>query len=176
VRGGGVVAHATEGVWGLACDPTHRGAIEHILWLKQRAPTRGLIVVGATASILKPWVAENAQDAWASALETWPGPTTWLLPAAPGIDNYLTGGGAQIALRVTAHPSSHALAATAGGAIVSTSANPSARPAAIHGWQVRRYFGRQIDFVLGGHCANPGTPSTIRDATTGQTIRGKSNG
>lgn len=169
------MAHATEGVWGLACDPANPWAMEHILWLKKRAPTQGLIVVGAEASTLKPLIAANAGDAWNRAIATWPGPITWLLPAAHGVDDYLTGGGDRIALRVSAHPICRALAQAVGGAIVSTSANPSARPAAIHGWQVRRYFGRQIDFVLGGHCANPGTPSTIRDATTGQTIRGKSN-
>lgn len=176
VRAGGVVTHATEGVWGLACDPASPTAMARVLSLKKRAKKRGLILVAAEPEAVELFVAADAADAWASATATWPGDTTWLLPAAAGLDPYLTGGGSRIALRVSAHPACRALARAAGGIIVSTSANPAGRPAALASWQVRRYFGSRIDYVLGGHCPNPGQPSTIRDADSGVTLRGKANG
>ena len=36
LRRGGVVAHATEGVWGLACDPRSDISVKKILDIKQR--------------------------------------------------------------------------------------------------------------------------------------------
>ncbi|NNC22931.1 L-threonylcarbamoyladenylate synthase [Salinisphaera sp. USBA-960] len=171
MRAGGVVSHATEGVWGLACDPTNETAIKRILTLKQRAPTRGLIIVAAEPEAVAARVAANAADAWSRATATWPGHTTWLLPAANHNGFYLTGGGDRIALRITAHPLCRALARASGGAIVSTSANPAGRPAPVSSWRVRRYFGQRLDYILGGHCSHPGQPSTIRDALSGTTAR-----
>src|SRR4051812_4787928 len=47
LRNGGVVAHATEGVWGLACDPFNGDAVARVLELKGRSIRKGLIVIGA---------------------------------------------------------------------------------------------------------------------------------
>ena len=38
---GGLIAHATEGVWGLAADPNNKEALQRILALKQRAADKG---------------------------------------------------------------------------------------------------------------------------------------
>ena len=46
---GGVIAHATEGVWGLAADPSNRDALLRILTLKQRAADKGLLLLAAHA-------------------------------------------------------------------------------------------------------------------------------
>ena len=48
LRRGGVVAHATEGVWGLACDPRSDAAIQKVLKIKQREKEKGLILIGGT--------------------------------------------------------------------------------------------------------------------------------
>lgn len=176
LRAGGVVSHATEGVWGLACDPWNDMAIGRILALKRRPATRGLIVVAADPIALAPFVAPEATESWQRAQSSWPGPVTWLLPVASGVRSILSGGGPRIALRVSAHPLCRALAHAVGGAMVSTSANVAGRPAPVFGWQVRRNLNGGVDFVVGGHCQHPGTPSTIRDGVTGRTIRGNPNG
>lgn len=175
LRAGGVVSHATEGVWGLACDPSNEKAIRRILALKKRAATRGLIVVAADPTVLAPFVASEATESWQRAQSNWPGPVTWLLPVASGVCPLLSGGGPRIALRISAHPLCRALARVAGGAIVSTSANIAGRPAPVFGWQMRRSLNDGVDFVVGGHCQYPGTPSTIRDGVSGETIRGNPN-
>ena len=46
---GGVVAHATEGVWGLAADPNNEAALLRILELKQRTADKGLLLLAADA-------------------------------------------------------------------------------------------------------------------------------
>ena len=46
LRRGGVVAHATEGGWGLACDPRSDISVKKILDIKQREKEKGLILIG----------------------------------------------------------------------------------------------------------------------------------
>ena len=50
LRRGGVVAHATEGVWGLACDPRSDISVKKILDIKQREKEKGLILIGGLFS------------------------------------------------------------------------------------------------------------------------------
>jgi L-threonylcarbamoyladenylate synthase len=74
-------------------------------------------------------------------------------------------------VRVTAHAQTAALCRAAGRAIVSTSANRSGRPAARSGVQVRRWFGKEVDFVLGGATGGLAGPTEIRDAISGAVLR-----
>lgn len=169
---GGVVAHATEGVWGLAADAFDIEAVERIVAAKQRDIARGLIVIADRPERLAPLVADEATTAWQRAIDSWPGPNTWLLPASADAPWWLTGDHDTIALRQPAHDLSRALCQVFGGPLVSTSANRSGQRPATQGWQVRARFGAAVDLVLGGRCDTPGQPSTIRDATTDETIRG----
>lgn len=169
---GGIVTHATEGVWGLSADAYDPDAVLRLIAAKRRDVARGLIVVAADASQLASLVAPGACAAWRRAIESWPGPTTWLLPAGIDAPWWLTGGRATIALRETAHGLTRALCAEFGGPIVSTSANVSGRPPVASPWRARAVFGPRIDLILGGRADTPGQPSTIRDATTGEIIRG----
>lgn len=171
LHAGALVAHPTEGVWGLACDPLNPAAVLKLLAAKQRDMAKGLILVAARPEWLAPFTA--ADDAtWQHACAAWPGPSTWLLPANPATPEWLTGAHEQIALRVTAHPVAAALSRVFGGALVSTSANVSSIPAALHSWQVRRSLGAYVDVIIGGRLQHPGQPSTITDAVTGTVIRG----
>ncbi|MES1929822.1 putative translation factor [Salinisphaera dokdonensis CL-ES53] len=168
---GGLVAHATEGVWGLACDPLNPRAVLRLLALKRRDVKRGLILIGAEIQHLDLFVASGADDAWARAVESWPAPITWLLPAASGTPWWLTGEHDSIALRQTAHADSAALCRAFGSALVSTSANRSGRPPVRNAWQARARLGHGVDFIAGGVPDAPGRPSTIRDARDGRTLR-----
>ncbi len=172
LRAGGVIANATEGVWGLACDAYNPTAVARVLALKRRPVARGLIVIADRAERLAPLVAPGAQAAWQRARASWPGPTTWLLLAHPDAPKWLTGAHATIALRVTAHADSAALFAAFAGDLVSTSANVTGHPPVHSAVQARARFGRGIDFVAGGILDTPGVPSTIRDAATGRILRG----
>jgi len=169
---GGIVAHAADGVWGLAANALNAAAAHRILTMKQRAVGRGLIVIAADPNHLAPFVDPQASDAWQRAVESWPSATTWLLPARTDAPWWLTGGQPTIAVREPAHALTRALAASFGGALVSTSANVSGRPPVRSAWQARARFGYPLDYVLGGEPDTPGQPSTIRNAQTGEVLRG----
>lgn len=168
---GGLITHPTEGVWGLACDPLDLAAVLNLLTVKRRPLGKGLILIAHTAEALKPFLDGEPP---ATARESWPGPVTWLLPAAPGVPAWLTGGRTTLAVRVTDHPLAAALCRAWGGPLVSTSANRAGHRPALHGWQVRATLGDHVDLVLAGDLQHPGRPSTIRDGA-GHTIRASDN-
>lgn len=168
---GGVVAYPTEAVWGLGCDPLDAEACDRILAIKRRARGKGFILIASEFAQVAPFVRETATATLAPALKTWPGPHTWLMPAADGVPEILTGGRDRIAVRVTAHPVAAALCAAYGAAIVSTSANLSGHRPARTALQLRGRLGDLADGVLPGETGGLAAPTPIRDLLTGEVIR-----
>ncbi len=171
LRAGGVVAYPTEGVYGLGCDPLDPVAVLQLLILKGRPLHKGLILIAADLEALHPYMGTLEPSLWRRLRRSWPGPVTWLVPAAPQVPFWLRGAHDTIALRVTAHPLAAALCRVWGGALVSTSANPAGRPPARTALQVRRYFGDAVDLVLAGATGGLGAPTQIRDARSGRIVR-----
>ncbi len=171
IRGGGVVAHPTEAVYGLGCHPLAVEAVGRILAIKGRPISKGLILIAADFAQLEPFVRPVAAEVMTEVLAGWPGPRTWLLPASPGCPPWLTGAHDTLAVRVTAHPLAAALCDAAGTPLVSTSANRAGRPAARSALAVRRCCGAEIDLILSGPTSGLAAPTPIRDAASGALIR-----
>ena len=168
---GGIVAYPTEAVYGLGCDPLNLATVARLIALKRRPVTAGLILIAADYGQLMPWLAPLDRATERKVLSTWPGPVTWVLPAALGVPDLLTGGRPTLAVRVTAHSTAADLCRAWGGALVSTSANIHGRPPARTALGVRRRFGRSVDLVLTGPTGGQGAPTEIRDAVTGRVLR-----
>lgn len=167
LRKGGIVAYATEFCFGLGCDPFNRNAVLRLLRLKRRPANKGLILLASDVGQLAGIVATVPDPVRA----TWPGPCTWLLTPTASVPRWITGHHARIAVRVSAHPPAAGLARAAGMAIVSTSANRAGQAPARTSREVRRRFGRSIDFVLPGFVGKAPAPTPIRDAITGELVR-----
>jgi L-threonylcarbamoyladenylate synthase len=158
-------------VYGLGCDPWNRDAVHRLLEIKQRPESMGLILIASDYDQLKPFVEPLDGARMETVLATWPGPVTWLFPARAETPSWLTGSHATLAVRVTAHPLAEALCASAGSALVSTSANRTTLPPARTALQARLRLGAVVDLVLVGRCGGRAQPSTIRDGRTGALIR-----
>jgi L-threonylcarbamoyladenylate synthase len=169
---GGIVLHATEGVWGLACDPLNLSAVVTILTLKQRDVGKGLIVVGADADDFSPELGQLDKALRTEIEDSWPGSETWILPSRR-FPSWITGGRDSIAARVSGHPQVRALSAAFGAPMVSTSANPGGRAPARNQLKARAYFQTLVDYVLPGETLGLGGPSSIR-TTDGTVVRGGS--
>jgi L-threonylcarbamoyladenylate synthase len=171
LREGGVLAYPTEGVYGLGCDPDNRAAFEKIFAMKRRPPEQGVLLIAADFEQVHDWIANAPESALARAGAIWPGAHTFIFPRSPRVPEWVAGGHAGIALRVTAHAPSAALCRAFGGPIVSTSANHHGGPPARSAADIRAIFGDEPDGVLDAPLGGLDKPTPITDAVTGAIIR-----
>lgn len=171
LRAGQVIAYPTEAVYGLGCDPANETAIRNLLALKGRPESAGFVLIASDYSQLLPWVSRLDESLVDKAMQTWPGPVTWLFPRAAGVPDYVAGKHDTIAVRITAHEPSRALCEAFGSALISSSANYRAAEPARSAEEVEAYFGDQIAGTLAGPLGGSEKPSEIRDLVSGTIIR-----
>ncbi len=171
LRHGGVVAYPTEAVWGLGCDPFNPSAVQRILSLKQRPIEKGLIMIAANINQCSQFLDGLSEQMLARLTAATDKPTTWIIPNNGSVPPWICGQHASFALRITKHPYAKALCELAGGAIVSTSANPASKPEARTRIQLMNYFPEGIDVIAPGIIGQQRSPSEIRDLQTGSILR-----
>jgi L-threonylcarbamoyladenylate synthase len=166
---GGVIVHATEAVFGIAACAALENACARVVALKRRPRSKPFIVLVGHLAQLDTLVTLDTPllDA---VLQSWPGPHTWILPAAPQCPPWLHDRDRRLAVRVTAHAQA-ALLCEHAGPLISTSANPPKAPPARNLLAARRYFGAAVDDYLPGKLGGARRPSSLRDATTGRILR-----
>jgi L-threonylcarbamoyladenylate synthase len=170
---GGLLAYPTEAVWGLGCDPDNEAAVLRLLELKQRPVDKGLILVAAHLDPLRRWLDLPAlpPDRLAVVLASWPGPHTWVMPAAADAPAWVTGGRDSIAVRISAHPVVAALCEAFGGALVSTSANRGGEPPARTRGELDPVLDQAIDGIVAGETGGLAQPTPIRVAVDDSVLR-----
>jgi len=174
LRRGGVIAYPTEAVWGLGCDPGNEAAVMRLLQLKQRPVEKGVILVAAELEQLRPWLDLDALPAQrlTEVQASWPGPHTWIMPAAAGAPVWITGSHSGIAVRVSAHPGVAALCRAFAGPLVSTSANLAGESPARRRQDLDPRLLARLDGLVDGPTAGLAQPTAIRDARDGRVLRG----
>lgn len=166
----GLVAYPTESCYGLGCDPRKPHALKRLIAAKGRSAAKGLLLIAAHWSQLKPYVARLPAGHLARMKRSWPGPVTWVVPASRRCPALLTGGRSTVAVRVTAHTDAVRLCRSLGMALVSTSANKSGRKPAKTAVECRRIFGTRVR-TLDGRIGQRRRPSTLIDLATGKILR-----
>ncbi len=171
IASGGVIAHPTEGVFGLACDPNSDVALERVMRIKERDRDKGVILMAHSASALQPFCAGLSAAMIDTITAPREHPTTFIVPAADVVPELLSGGRATLAVRVTQHPLSRALCKTLGHPIVSTSANRGGQAPARDARTVQNALGDDLDMVVDGPLGGATGPSAIIDIISGEVIR-----
>jgi L-threonylcarbamoyladenylate synthase len=171
LRAGGVVAYPTEAVFGLGCLPDDEDALQRLCVLKGRDPELGMIVIGSDFDQLRPLLGDLDPQIESRILASWPGNTTWVLPAATELHPLVTGGRATVAVRVPGTALARELCRELGSPITSTSANRHGEPAARDAAAVAAILGDEIDCLIDGMTDGAAAPSEIRDGLTGVTLR-----
>ncbi|AOM00406.1 Sua5/YciO/YrdC/YwlC family protein [Cobetia marina] len=173
VRGGGIVAYPTEAVWGLGCDPDDGEALSRLIRLKERDPSKGLILIAGDVTQIEPWLEGISEQQRERLMASWPGPFTWLVPDNGRAHPLLKGEHVSLAVRVSDHPLVQALCAALDGPLVSTSANRAGDAPAMTAAEVQAAFGEALadDVILTGPLGGNPRPSTIRDLVTGEVLR-----
>lgn len=171
IAAGGVIAYPTDSVYGLGCNPFNGAAVLHLLALKQRSSSHGVILIGSDLEQFTPFLLPMAASAANRIKRTNAVPVTWVLPCRSDTPVWLTGQHDTLAVRVTNHPVAAALCEAWGGALVSTSANIHGRQPATSPLGVRKAFNGQLDYILHNPAGATNRPSIIRDGLTGEVLR-----
>jgi L-threonylcarbamoyladenylate synthase len=169
LHAGGIIAYPTETVYGLGCDPFNGDAVLHLLSLKQRAMSQGVILIASELAQLKPLLLPLQATTKKRIKGTSSKPVTWILPCRPETPVWLRGEHDSLAIRITSHPLANELCKAWGRPLVSTSANVHGRKPATSAIQVHKAFNNQLGCILYGPQGN-NIPSQIRDGLTGKLL------
>ncbi len=167
LRSGGVVAFATETVYGLGARTMDAEAIEKLYALKRRPADNPLIAHVLDVASARPLVADWPREASLLASACWPGPLTMILRKAESVPLAATGGRDTIAIRSPRHPLARALLHAVGAPISAPSANRSGQVSPTAAEHVAQDFLDEPDLLIldGGPCTL-GIESTVIDLTT----------
>jgi L-threonylcarbamoyladenylate synthase len=162
LRHGGLVAFATETVYGLGADAGNGEAIARLYAAKGRPAFNPLIAHVADLDAARR-IAEFTADAEKLAKAFWPGPLTLVLPKRPGgaVADLALAGLDTVAVRVPAHPVALALLKAFGGPVVAPSANRSGHVSPTDAAHVMADLRGSIDLVIDGGPCEVGVESTI---------------
>ena len=165
----GVLVMDTDTLPGFHCRADRSAAIARIQALKGRDSGKPLLVVAGSAEQAARVTADLSAGQKELLAACWPGPFSIILPADPGLDPRVTGGGGTVAVRVPASDRLRDLVLAAGYPLVSKSANGAGDPPATRLEEAVRRFPDAVDGAwgiadAGESNALPG-PSALVDAT-----------
>lgn len=162
IRRGGVIIYPTETVYGLGCLASVPSAIERVAALKgSESDASFLILIRGRASL-----SDFCREVPASASKLmdyfWPGPLTLVLPALESLHPHLVGPSGGVAVRQSSHPWLQTLLDNLQDGLISTSANPSGKPAPDRVEELDSRLAEKTDLVINGGRLKSGV-STVLD-------------
>jgi L-threonylcarbamoyladenylate synthase len=166
LRAGGLVAFATETVYGLGAIATDPAAVARIFAAKERPAINPVIVHVTTPSQAGQCVADWSADAQALAERFWPGPLTMVLPRSSIIPDEVTAGGDHVAVRAPAGPVARGLIERTGIPIAAPSANRANRLSPTRADHVLADLDGRVDLILDSGPTALGLESTVVDLTS----------
>ncbi len=164
LRKGGLVAFATETVYGLGANALDSQAVTRIFEAKGRPSTNPLIVHVADTHSAKSLSHWNAR-AEKLARVFWPGPLTLVLPRKAMVSDLVTAGGDTVAIRVPDHPVALTLLEKAACPVAAPSANRSNALSPTHARHVLESLGNRLDCIVDAGPCGVGIESTVVDLT-----------
>lgn len=162
LRSGGLVAFATETVYGLGADATRADAVQAVFAAKGRPANNPLIVHVADVAMARRYAARWPLAAERLA-ELWPGPLTLVVPKAASIPTIVTAGLDTVGLRVPVPAVARGLIAATDRPLAAPSANGSEHVSPTRAEHVLEDLDGRIDLVLDSGPTEVGIESTVVD-------------
>ncbi|MBK8444332.1 MAG: threonylcarbamoyl-AMP synthase [Sphingobacteriales bacterium] len=163
VQSGGILLYPTETVWGLGCAATNAAAIQRIYHIKGRDANKPLLVLMHSREMLLRYVGAVPPQAEALLHPDAP-PTTIIYPHIRHLPHHLLAADGSLGIRMARHPFCEQLIAAIDAPLVSTSANFSGEPAAVHFADLSAALRKQVDYTvsdLSAYYEPRGLPSRI---------------
>jgi L-threonylcarbamoyladenylate synthase len=165
LRQGGLVAFATETVYGLGAVATDERAVARIYLAKGRPAINPLIVHVADLDQARGCATDWPATADRLAAHFWPGPLTLVLNRAVRIPDIVSAGKPTVGLRMPATRVARGLIERTGEPLAAPSANRSNRLSPTRAEHVLADLDRLIDLVLDSGPTALGLESTVLDVT-----------
>ena len=127
LKQGGVLLHATDTVWGLACDATNDEAVQRMNTIKERHPVHPVLVLVADEGHVEQLVGDVPEAAW-DLMELGDRPTTVVYPQGKGVSSALLGADGSLAVRCIREDYSAYVIRGLNRPLASTSANFTGQP------------------------------------------------
>ncbi len=163
LRGGKVVAAATETFFGLLADIEEPRALDAVFRFKGRGAERASALLLPSFEAWSELVVTIPPQAERLAEAFWPGPLTIVLPARAGLDPRLVVDG-RVGVRLPASSPAADLVRAYGKPLTATSANRTGEPPLSAAQEVERIFAAEVNagelLVFPGE-APGGAPSTV---------------
>ncbi len=160
LQAGGIVAFATETVYGLGCDTFNRNAIELVYQTKGRPAHNPMIAHILDVSWVTTLTGGWDDDCEKLAKSFWPGPFTIVLPKDENVPKEACGGRDTIAIRCPQHQVAQQLLECFGQPISAPSANKSGYISPTTAAHVDEEYHHDILILDGGPCEK-GIESTV---------------
>lgn len=165
---GGLVAFATETVYGLGARADDDAAVAGIFAAKGRPADHPLIVHVSAIDDARHFGDLSSPVVQRLVDRFWPGPLTVIVPRQPGVGAAAAGGQASVGLRMPSHPVAQALLAAASvrgvRGVAAPSANRFGRVSPTRAAHVADEFGADLLVLDGGPC-DLGIESAIVDCS-----------
>jgi L-threonylcarbamoyladenylate synthase len=162
LQAGGLVAFATDTVYGVGAAAFDAAAVRRIYQAKGRRQDKAIPVLLAGVDQVDR-VALSSTELRRLAACFWPGPLTLVVAKHPDLPSEVSAG-PTVGLRVPDHPATLALLSAAGPMAV-TSANRSGEAECSTAAQVLSALGGRIELILDGGETPGGRPSTVVDCS-----------
>ncbi|MGI8804927.1 MAG: L-threonylcarbamoyladenylate synthase [Thermoleophilaceae bacterium] len=160
---GGLVLFPADTVYGLACDPSSRPAVERLYAMKGRAGDRPAAVMFFQLEALARTLPELGERARAALTALLPGPVTAVVPNPERRFPLAAGPEPErLGVRVPALPPALGALRSVAAPLLQSSANPSGEPDARRLEDVDAEVRAGVDLELDGG-ELPGAPSTVVD-------------
>ena len=159
---GGLVAFATETVYGLGADATNADAIARLYMAKGR-PSFNPLIAHVASLVAAQQIACFNDESLKLARAFWPGPLTLVLRKNRDcpVADLATAGLDTIAVRVPAHPVAKDILHAFGKQVVAPSANLSGHVSPTTAMHVHHDLFGRIDLIVDGGPVSVGVESTI---------------
>lgn len=141
---GNVLVLPSETSYGLSCDAKNQTAVDKIFQIKQRDPSKSLLIIVPTIAMAKQYLLWN-KTIDRLARKYWPGPLTIVGEAQPygKLAKGVISEEKTVAVRVSAHPILKYLSEKINSPLVSTSANLSGEGNIYSAKEIKNNFANQ---------------------------------
>lgn len=147
LKKGNTILYPTDTIYGIGCDATNYEAVEKIYQIKERDPSKSLLILVDSFPMLDQYIEEVPEMAW-EVLKVNKDPLTIIFDRPKGVAENLIASDNSLAIRVTNDPLCRAIIRALRKPIVSTSANISGQPSPVHFEDIPEELKNRIDHIV----------------------------